>query len=843
MSQRILPILCLFLFCQTTASHRCSNIIRVPQDHKTIQAAIDVAQIGDTILVDHGTYYENLRIRKNITLASRFLLDRDTSHIERTIIDGSRARDKNRASTIFIGGDTDTNCVVEGLTIQGGGGDVRVDPNTPWSSWRYGGGVDVASHGATVSCNRIIHNSLSSNGGVDTVNGGGVFFGSIEEFRDARYFILDRNLISDNHLDAVCCQGGGVYAYYNGRITNNLIAGNSLSLPRYNNGGGICISNDPGWSENPKIDLVGNRICGNSAPVGGGIHIYSPGESRGRLYGLGAPHPVVVAVNNIIAGNRAHAEGGGIRVSRGVVVLTNNSIVDNSAVEFAGGLGARNAEIVLFNNIVWNNSPQSRFYAPNALHANDNIFEGMKEGSGNIDTDPMFVQGDPLYHLSPHSPALGAGVRSVIAFEEKYRAPSTDALGMPRCQPDASNPDLGAVESEFGGSTTVTKNFTRLTVLLSYAEQRSETGNHHLKSMVRYIVDDSIHIASETADPHLHLSASENNLTVDFIRSVTRKTRHLGYYYFLEGSEKGLYFGRASTSEEFRKLEPGRYHLVFGMTLAVPGTMVDKLDFHSIDISVDEPWYNTSPAYVGYAVLAALALCAMFIAHLRRGRSQRLAQQAFSRQQIESQEAERKRIAGELHDGVGQSLLLASNELQEYVRGEKGIADIGQVENLLQESIQSVREMASNLHPHQLDRLGFCAAVNSMIDHTAHATGLRLTLHCDDVDGLLPREKEVHLYRIIQEALSNVVRHASAREATISIRKLGQTIEATVADDGKGFDAQPGKASSEAYTADQNLRGFGLSSMAERARIIGGTLKIDSSPRKGTIISVTVPYS
>ncbi|MBI2619018.1 MAG: sensor histidine kinase [Ignavibacteriales bacterium] len=212
--------------------------------------------------------------------------------------------------------------------------------------------------------------------------------------------------------------------------------------------------------------------------------------------------------------------------------------------------------------------------------------------------------------------------------------------------------------------------------------------------------------------------------------------------------------------------------------------------------------------------------------------------------QIESQEAERKRLAAELHDGLGQNLLLASNELQQYLQQQDGSREgVQQAASLLQESIHSIREMASNLHPHQIERLGFRAALTAMTESIMHATGLAVKQRCDDIHGLLPKETEVQLYRIVQEALSNIVHHAGAKNVNIEIWKNPGRIEVTVADDGTGFNADEIRDHPLPRSADGSVRGFGLSSMAERARIIGGELKIESHPGEGTTVSVTCPYS
>ncbi len=119
---------------------------------------------------------------------------------------------------------------------------------------------------------------------------------------------------------------------------------------------------------------------------------------------------------------------------------------------------------------------------------------------------------------------------------------------------------------------------------------------------------------------------------------------------------------------------------------------------------------------------------------------------------------------------------------------EKSREELKRVASMVQESIEGVREISANLHPHHLERLGLRAAIEAMVEKVSRSSGLAIHLIGDSVDGLLPKEVEIHLYRIIQEALSNVVHHASAKSAQVEVKKNAGSIEITVSDDGKGFD-------------------------------------------------------
>jgi signal transduction histidine kinase len=220
---------------------------------------------------------------------------------------------------------------------------------------------------------------------------------------------------------------------------------------------------------------------------------------------------------------------------------------------------------------------------------------------------------------------------------------------------------------------------------------------------------------------------------------------------------------------------------------------------------------------------------------LKRARAE---QEAFSRQLIASQESERKRIAAELHDSLGQSLAIIKNRALlslstpgDHRRAQEQLREISEASA---EVIEEVKEIAHNLRPYQLDRLGLTKTIEAMIKKAAEARNLRLTLELDRIDGLFPPEAEINIFRILQESINNVVKHAEASEARVAIRKDTNLVEITIQDNGKGF--VPGAVSTDAGTR----RGFGLMGMAERARLLGGSYNLSSIPGQGTAMTIMV---
>jgi signal transduction histidine kinase len=212
------------------------------------------------------------------------------------------------------------------------------------------------------------------------------------------------------------------------------------------------------------------------------------------------------------------------------------------------------------------------------------------------------------------------------------------------------------------------------------------------------------------------------------------------------------------------------------------------------------------------------------------------AQEAFSRQLIESQERERKRIAAELHDSLGQSLAIIKNRaalsLSRPEEHEIAIEQLDEISTAATYAIDEVREIAYNLRPYQLDRLGLTKALEAMLKKVAASDGLRLTFEIDQIDDVFAPESEINLYRIMQESLSNVLKHSEATQANVSIKRAEEKMEIIVRDNGKGFD--PGFPAQR----EAGKGGFGLIGISERARMLGGSYSIVSAPGEGTTVTV-----
>lgn len=201
---------------------------------------------------------------------------------------------------------------------------------------------------------------------------------------------------------------------------------------------------------------------------------------------------------------------------------------------------------------------------------------------------------------------------------------------------------------------------------------------------------------------------------------------------------------------------------------------------------------------------------------------------------LNASEEERRRIAQELHDGIAQTLAALRLRLRVARTSEDPTARLALLERIgadLGEATEEVRRIAQGLRPPALDMLGLAPAIESLARGIEAAAELRVETDIAPVDGLLSPEAELALYRIIQEALSNVVRHSGAAEVRVRLEVEGRSIVAVVADRGRGFDV----------AGEMNGGGLGLYGMQERGAYVGAAVDIESEPGHGTRIRVTIP--
>lgn len=205
---------------------------------------------------------------------------------------------------------------------------------------------------------------------------------------------------------------------------------------------------------------------------------------------------------------------------------------------------------------------------------------------------------------------------------------------------------------------------------------------------------------------------------------------------------------------------------------------------------------------------------------------------------LRASEEERRRISLELHDDASQRLTAILVRLR-IARGldDPAVKDamLEEVRRELAEAADGLRRYAQGLRPPSLDELGLSAAIESHVRHLAETTDVRIDVRADPVGRLGSPEAELALYRIVQEALSNALRHGRPDAIAVRLERKGAAVTAGVFDDGVGFDP-------DAMAAGQSSdRGLGLFGMRERAEYVGGRVEVASRPGDGTAVRVAVP--
>jgi PAS domain S-box-containing protein len=210
---------------------------------------------------------------------------------------------------------------------------------------------------------------------------------------------------------------------------------------------------------------------------------------------------------------------------------------------------------------------------------------------------------------------------------------------------------------------------------------------------------------------------------------------------------------------------------------------------------------------------------------------------------IAAQEDERRRLARELHDGVSQALTAVKITFERVLRGisiagglapPEAIVELERGTRAVGEAIREVRRICMDLRPSQLDHLGFAATIEWYSKSFRERSGLEVRVDIGELPPL-PPETEINLYRIVQEALSNIEKHAGARHVDLRVREREGSIVLTIRDDGCGFDPQRVERRGEAE------RGLGLLTMAERAHLLCGELRVRAAEGRGTTVEVSVP--
>jgi len=345
------------------------------------------------------------------------------------------------------------------------------------------------------------------------------------------------------------------------------------------------------------------------------------------------------------------------------------------------------------------------------------------------------------------------------------------------------------------------------------------------------VASDEWEAAIRNSSSAIQILPEKDNFEIQYTALSFINSENLRFKYMLEGSDHDWVDAGQRRTAYYSHVAPGEYTF---KVIAANADGVWNLTGASLRITVVPPFWRTW----WFITLAALAVIALIVGagnyKLAQVRRVQAAQQAFARQLIESQEAERKRIAGELHDSLGQNLLLIKNRaMLNSMALPDGLAkaQFDEFSDSVSQTLEEVRAISHDLRPSHLDQLGLRTALVAMIEKVADSSTINFAYKLDELDGLFKPGDDITVYRIVQESLNNILKHSGAIRAEVIMAVTGNRVTLQINDDGHGF-TSPAAAGDRA--------GLGLQGIAERVRILGGTHEVISSPGEGTTVSVSI---
>jgi signal transduction histidine kinase/ligand-binding sensor domain-containing protein len=336
------------------------------------------------------------------------------------------------------------------------------------------------------------------------------------------------------------------------------------------------------------------------------------------------------------------------------------------------------------------------------------------------------------------------------------------------------------------------------------------------------------------AEQELRIPPGSRNLEIEYTGLSWSRPQQVTFRYQMAGLDADWVDAGRRRTAYFSYLPPGSYTFT---VIADNGEGIWNTEGASLRVTVLPAFYQTRWFF---GLVAALGLGSLAVAwkyrvtQLQRAQT---AQQAFARQLIASQEAERKRIAAELHDGLGQHLVVIKNlallTLNQAADDNERQQRIESISDGASQAIREVREISHNLRPYQLDRLGLTLALQGIVKTAAAGSPVVFTTDIENLDDAFTKEAEINLYRVVQESVNNIVKHAHATTASVTVRRQRQRLLVTIADDGRGFVAT-------APSGDPRQGGFGLLSISERVHLLGGTVRVESAAGRGTTVTIDI---
>ena len=296
--------------------------------------------------------------------------------------------------------------------------------------------------------------------------------------------------------------------------------------------------------------------------------------------------------------------------------------------------------------------------------------------------------------------------------------------------------------------------------------------------------------------------------------------------------KRGDFEKSLENKDQYSRMRDSLYYRSNANSLAYYQSLLDiqekEKEFakQNLDLRLLERDSETFKNLMFFVSLAIMLLFGIVLLYRNRQNlnSKKNLQEVFSQKLLVSQEKERRRISKDLHDGIGQQLLLIKNKL--ILMGDQ------ETKEMVDMTIDEIRNISQDLHPFALQELGITRAIEHTLQRIDENTTLFISSEIDNIDDLFSPEEEVNIYRIVQESLSNIIKHANAEASKVLVKKYTKNITISIKDNGVGFDFP------EKY---QDKKSLGLKTLLERTKFLKGQMKVISKKENGTLLEFKLP--
>ncbi len=329
----------------------------------------------------------------------------------------------------------------------------------------------------------------------------------------------------------------------------------------------------------------------------------------------------------------------------------------------------------------------------------------------------------------------------------------------------------------------------------------------------------------------------KNTWAIGYVGLTYRDENAVRFQYKLLGSNAEWSMPIKVRSITFAALKPGKYKFE---VKAINSDGVESIKPASLRFTILQPFWLRWWFLLIFGTLLLSIMVFMVYLRINRLKEEQTRQTKFSQLMIELQEKERKRIASELHDGLGQNLLIIKNLAE---MGNAGLQvntkqNLNDISKIAGRSVAEVREIAYNLRPHLLDKLGLTKSLKSMVRQFGESSNISISEKICRLENIFTPDEEMNIYRIVQEGINNIIKHSDATEASINVTQKNNLISIIIIDNGRGFSISKNKKMPPSKTGE-----FGLITMSERVKLLRGFLNVSSEPGKGTKIKIKIPIN